>query len=71
MSKYEHKFYAPTKWEGRLWRLLDGYTDSVRLSLEKLDMDASNAIANCKSALKRMHRSYNVRVEANELVVSR
>lgn len=71
MAKYGHKFYAPVKWEDRLWRLLDGHTDSLRLGLEQLDMNAHQAVANCRSALKRMHRSYNVRVEANELVVSR
>lgn len=71
MANGKHKFYATTKWEDRLWRLLDGHTDSLRLSLEKLDMDAAQAVTNCRSALKRMHRNYNVHAEADAIVVCR
>lgn len=71
MAKCGHKFYAPAKWEDRLWKLLDGHVDSLRLDLEKLDMNAHQAVTNCRSALKRMHRSYNIRIEPDAIVVFR
>lgn len=63
--------YAPVKWEDRLWRLLDEHTDTLRLSVRELGMSAEAAARNCKAALKRMHRVYDVRVESDAIVVSR
>lgn len=71
MANRKQKFYAPVKWEDRLWMLLDGHVDSLRLNLEKLDMNAAQAVTNCRSALKRMHRNYNIRVEPDAIVVFR
>lgn len=66
-----HKFYAPTKWEERLWQFLDGHVDSLRLSLKALDTDAVHAAANCKAALRRMRRNGNVHIESDAIVISR
>ena len=71
MANGKHKFYAPTKWEDRLWRFLDGHVDSLRISLEALDTDAVHAAANCRAALRRMHRAGKIHIEPDAIVVFR